>query len=124
MTNTSVAGTVTLTSAEQVLADKLSVLFSSKRYRRSKDLYDIWQIINNCSINEQSLVECLYVRGIYPLPASQAPFGEECYTKMEHAYNTLQIRDPDTEALTSKPPFSEAVASVGKFTASLMEAEV
>lgn len=122
--DTSVAGTVRLESVEQVLADKLTVLYSRKRFRRSKDLYDVWQIITSCSPNIDALVSCLLKRDLYPLPLDLAPFREECYLQMEHAYNTLQVRDPVTEQNINKPTFLEVVEVVGKFTSKLMEAEV
>lgn len=122
--NTSVAGDIKMTSVEQVLADKLSVLYSPRRFRRAKDLYDVWQIINSCTIDHEKLIACLRVRNVYPLPAALAPFCEQCYEQVEHAYNTLRILDPITEELSPKPDFSEIVSTVGKFTSKFTGAEV
>ncbi len=122
--DTSIAGRVHLESIEQVLADKLTVLYSRKRFRRSKDLFDIWQILSCCQVNISHLRELLKVRELLPLPLDKAPFNEEHYVQLEHAYNTLSIRDASTEELVEKPPFAEVVRVVGKFTMQFMEAEV
>lgn len=122
--DTEVAGRVQLESIEQVMADKLTVLYSRSRFRRSKDLFDVWQILQSCQLNEERLIACLSQRGIYPLPVALAPFREECYVQMEHAYSTLQIRDPLGGDSISKPSFEEVVQVVGKFTRRFMEVEV
>lgn len=122
--NTSVAGRVHLETIEQVLADKLTVLYSRKRFRRVKDLYDIWQIVSSCSIDVNRLAGLLKERDILPLPLDKAPFNEEHYLQLEHAYDKLQILDPNTEEPTDKPSFESVVATVGKFTIPFMEAEI
>lgn len=122
--DTGVAGRVHLETIEQVLADKLTVLYSRKRFRRAKDLYDIWQIISSCSIDTDRLAALLRARDILPLPLDKAPFNEEHYLQLEHAYDRLQILDPNTELPVGKPSFEEIVAVVGKFTIPFMEAEI
>lgn len=65
--NTSIVGTLTLTTIEQILTDKLSVLFSRTRFRRSKDLYDVWLILEHCFPDESKIRKLLSERGLYPL---------------------------------------------------------
>ena len=122
--DTSVAGKVRLETIEQVLADKLTVLYSRKRFRRAKDLYDIWQIVSNCNVDIQCLAELLKKRDILPLPLDKAPFNEEHYVQLKHAYDRFQLIDPATELTVSKPSFEKVATAVGKFTIPFMEGEI
>ncbi|WP_289743562.1 nucleotidyl transferase AbiEii/AbiGii toxin family protein [uncultured Duncaniella sp.] len=122
--DTEVAGTVRLSSVEQMLADKLTVLYSRKRFRRSKDLFDAWQIISTCQIDLEELGKCLAARNLLPLPVDKAPFNEAHYGELKHAYDRLVIRNETTQELMVKPDYDEIVSVVGKFTIPFMEAEV
>jgi len=113
-------GTIRISSVEQILSDKLAVLFSRKRFRRSKDLYDTWLILKTCSIKEERLIKCLQERSIYSLPVDKAPFREDCYLQIEHAYNKLLITDAKIELLMEKPSFEEVVKVVGNFVMKFM----
>lgn len=117
-------GVLQVSSIEQMLADKLNVLYSRKRFRRSKDLFDVWQIVSTVAVNTQRLCERLRERDILPLPLDKAPFNEEHIMEMKHAYDKLMIRDPFTELPISKPTYYEVVQVVGDFTKQFMEAEV
>lgn len=122
--DTTIAGELRLTTIEQVLADKMSVLYSRKRFRRSKDLFDIYTILKNCEVDMNKFISCLRKREVYPLPVDKAPFNESHYEQMEHAYNTLKIQDAFTEQVIEKPSFEEVVRVVGKFSAQFMEVEI
>lgn len=118
---TSVVGTVQLTTVEQIVTDKLTVAFSRSRFRRAKDVYDLWLIISNCNISASKVARLLYLREIYPLPVDKAPFSEDCYEQMKHAYEKFILKDPFAEGELQKPDFIEVVSVVSKFMTQFME---
>lgn len=118
--NTSVAGTLQLTSVEQIVCDKLSVLFTQSRFRRAKDLYDMWLILSNCNPDVKKVIELLRAKGAFPLPVDKAPFQDNCIKEMEHAYDKFILRDPVSEEALLKPAYSEVVSKVGAFMVKFM----
>lgn len=118
---TSVAGTVQLTTIEQIVTDKLTMTFSRSRFRRAKDVYDLWSIISNCDVSSSKVAQLLRLREIYPLPVDKAPFREDCYEQMKHAYEKFVLKDPFAEGELQKPDFTEVVTVVSKFMTQFME---
>lgn len=118
--DTTIAGTLRLTTIEQVVCDKLSVLFTRSCFRRAKDLYDMWLILSNCAPDVQKVAELLNARNAFPLPLERAPFRDDCIKEMEHAYDRFILKDPISEEPLSKPPYSEVVTKVGAFMTKFM----
>lgn len=121
LVETKLGGTLHLTTLEQVLCDKLSVLYSKSRFRRAKDLYDTWLILTTTEPNIDKLISLLYARDKYPLPLKEAPFREEYIIDMRHAYDKFVLLDAETGTPKDKPLFSEVVTVVGSFLVRFME---
>lgn len=94
--------------------------FSRSRFRRAKDLYDTWLIVNNCKPNLDMVSRILTAKGIYPLPLDKAPFRDDCILEMQHAYEKFRLIDPITEQEINKPDFFEIVKVVGNFLVKFM----
>lgn len=118
--DTELVGPIRLTTVEQILCDKLSVLFSRSRFRRAKDLYDTWLILENCNPDVNKIAELLQQREVFPLPVEKAPFRDDCIKEMEHAYERFKLKDPVTEEELEKPPYAEIVSRVGGFLVKFM----
>lgn len=116
-------GRVRISSVEQIIADKCASLFSRKRFRRAKDLYDLWLIVFNCTWDNEKLRKCLESRDIYPLPIALNPYREECISEMKKAYEKLLVRDPVSEEQMDKPDFATVVKYTSRFMTKFMEAE-
>lgn len=118
--DTSIAGQLRLTTIEQIVCDKLSVCFTRSRFRRAKDLYDLWLILQSCTPNVAKVRELLAQREAYPLPVEKAPFRDDCIVQMEHAYNKFILRDPYSETEQDKPDFKEVVRATSGFMSKFM----
>lgn len=119
--DTAIAGPLCLTTTEQVLCDKLRVLYSRLRFRRAKDLYDVWLILNHGSYNVHVLREMLITCGVYPLPVAECPFRDDYIRDMQHAYEKFRLIDAVTEEEVAKPDFFTVVEVVGGFLVQFME---
>lgn len=107
-------GPVVASSAEQMLSDKLAVLFSRKRFRRIKDLLDAYTICNLPSIDLEKVKTLLTRRGIWPLPADEFPFRPDRTAELAHAYEKFRLRAPNS-TLVDKPEFDKVVTEVCNF---------
>ena len=87
---------------ENIVADKLRALLSHARYRRAKDLYDLYIILLNSDINTQAVQELLEPH----MSTLQICFDEESLEKMFHAYDKLTLFGIETEYIT-KPEFAK-----------------
>ena len=103
---------ISVFSLERMMADKLSVLFSDTRYRRAKDLYDVYQILSTCNLNGDTLRYCIQARNI---DFSNSPFTEANLKKLEHAYNKLNIKEYNTLNILTKPLFTDILEKLGRF---------
>lgn len=117
-------GNISITTVEQMLCDKLSALFSDRRLRRIKDLYDAWHILTTCQVDAQQLIFCLNQRNLFPLPSVDAPFTDDHIVRVEAAYNTLSVVDVGNERAKELPKFSNVIEVVGGFYITLTDAEV
>lgn len=117
-------GHITITTVEQMLCDKLSAMFSDRRQRRVKDLFDAWHLLTTCEVDKEKLIICLDKRGLYPLKSEDAPFTDSRLDVMESSYNTLRIYSKRTDELISIPDFWEIVRVVGNFYSDFTDAEV
>lgn len=117
-------GRVSITTVEQMLCDKLSALFSDRRQRRIKDLFDAWHILTTCSVDVNELILCLDQRGLYPLKSEDGPFTYSHIMTVEDAYGRLVVYDVGAERERKIPMFSDIVEVVGSFCARLSDSEV
>lgn len=67
-------GTVNVSCVEQMLCDKVSAIYSDRKFRRIKDLFDAWHILTTCEIDDAIFIECLTRAGIAPSTFKQWTF--------------------------------------------------
>lgn len=86
---------------ERSLADKVSVLCSPKRFRRVKDLYDVYMITSMFDIDGTAFAECKLHRNI---DYTKEPTSEETIVQLKYAYDKL-ILNRDSSFIIEKPDF-------------------
>ena len=91
-------------SVERMLSDKISAIYSRKRFRRSKDLYDVLILYNNFDINYTLLADCIDKRGT--IDWANNPFREEVLVEYAKAYDKLVIGNP---LVIEKPSFRDCI---------------
>ena len=94
----------------ECIPDKLSVLCSRKRFRRAKDLYDIYVQTLYFNIDYMKLQEALEKR---ETTWNLFPSDDVVLEQLRHAYETLVISDTDSERV--KPPFKEVMERISIF---------
>ena len=79
---------ITTFSYERMLSDKITATLSRRRFRRTKDLYDIYIIMSKSDIDINILRDCLSKRD----PEwNNLPFSDIVLREYKKAYNALQI---------------------------------
>ncbi len=99
-------GEVFAFSIERSIADKIAVLCSRKRFRRVKDLYDIYMMIRHFNVEGKLLCECLELRQV---EWNEYPDDEETLTQLAFAYHKLNIYRGDSMISMMKPEFEEVM---------------
>ena len=97
---------------ERMLSDKLSAIYSPKRFRRTKDLYDFYIITSNFDIDMEKLKEYIVLRNTIKWGAD--PFREEVLVQYAIAYDKLNLIGTDGYEL-SKPRFDDVIAQLSTF---------
>lgn len=95
-------------TVERMLSDKLSAIYSKKRFRRAKDLYDVFIITNSCNINPDTLKEFIKRRGI---DWDASPFRDNVLVEYSKAYAKLAIKS-HIGASIEKPSFDECIIAL------------
>lgn len=91
-------------STERMLSDKISAIFSRRRFRRPKDLYDFYILTNCFNVSMRSLLNEVNIRNTIDWQAT--PFRDEVKVQYKKAYDSLVITDPrNTDRNDSKPEF-------------------
>lgn len=101
-------------TVERMLADKISTTFTPKRFRRTKDLYDIYVLTNKFKVNLQLLTSCIKER-TGELDMRKNPFMEEVLVQYAHAWNKLVIASPDPQKIIKKPEFKTVIDVYSQF---------
>ncbi len=104
---------------ERMLADKFSAMFTRKRFRRVKDLYDFYVITNNFDVNISSLSDMISKRG--ELDYGLSPVRDEIMDGYRHAYDTLNLNvnaDANRD-LVEKPSFDTVIHRLRIFVSRL-----
>ena len=97
---------------ERMLADKLSAIYSPKRFRRAKDLYDVYILKQSTpNINYKVLLEFINKRGI---TWEKTPFQEKAIVEYKRAYDKLKIENISTHVIVDKPSFEECIYTLQK----------
>ncbi len=100
-------------SVQRMLSDKISAIYSRKRFRRPKDLYDFVVITNCFDVKMCDLREQVNIRNTIDWTAS--PMRNEVAIQYKKAYDSLTVIHPLTGSEVSKPEFSEALGRVAEF---------
>lgn len=91
---------------ERILSDKLSVVYSPKRFRRAKDLYDVYIISTSCDVDTKEISKMLVKRGI---DWTKTPFNETVMVEYRKAYDKLKVVNQlGTEI--NKPDFNMCIS--------------
>ena len=91
---------------ERMLADKISTIYSLKRFRRIKDIYDVYILTNNFDVDFKKLAD--YISKRNTIDWNENPFDIIVLTEYGKAYNTLNIKSTKGFNI-NKPAFSVVV---------------
>ena len=91
---------------ERMLTDKISAVYSRKRFRRPKDIYDIYILLRNFDIDMNKLRGYVEKRGTIEWDSD--PFREDVYRELGKAYNSLNIVSISGEHIF-KPDFDKVM---------------
>lgn len=102
---------------ERMLADKISAILSRKRFRRVKDIYDVYCITNTFDLDYKLLKELTDLRmegqeGNW----ENIPFNEMVLVQYAHAWDKLKLVEMITDEPMKKPAFDEVIARFYKLT--------
>lgn len=100
-------GEVNAFSVERMLADKIVAILSRKRFRRPKDIYDLYCITNCCDF-EAKLVNEYILRRTDGVGAewNNIPFNSDVSREYEKAYNKLTLQSIIKEHDLKRPDFN------------------
>lgn len=94
-------------SIERMLADKLIAITTRKRFRRTKDLYDLYAITNFFDVDYTTLAEYVEIRG--GAEWQNIPFNEDVLVQYKHAWDKLDLRSSVDAGSLEKPVFEDAI---------------
>lgn len=97
---------------ERMLSDKISAVYSRKRFRRTKDIYDFYILTNNFDVSLPKLKEYIIKRGLIDWNAD--PFREEVVTQYAKAYDKLTVATCDGRIIT-KPELDKILLRLRDF---------
>ena len=101
-------------SVERMLSDKISAIYSRRRFRRPKDLYDFYILTNCFDVNMADLMNEVNIRDTIDWDAS--PHRIEVVTEYAKAYNSLVVHHPQNiDVDVAKPEFKDALKRVADF---------
>lgn len=93
-------------SYERVLADKLSVAFSIKNARRSKDFYDLYLILTTCELDYTLFMRLFYESSLAMHPewvALYSPYNADRLMGLEKSWNKLILTNAVNREVLAKP---------------------
>lgn len=97
---------------ERMLSDKISAIYSRKRFRRTKDIYDFYILTNNFDVSLPKLKEYIINRGLIDWNAD--PFREEVVTQYAKAYDKLTVATCDGRII-NKPELDKILLRLRDF---------
>lgn len=94
-------------SIERMLADKVSAILSRKRFRRAKDLYDLYILLGLFDVSYLEFTQCVSRRN----PEwENIPFSDTILGEYEKAWNKLVLRSAaDKDIVLNKPDFFQTI---------------
>lgn len=95
---------------ERMLADKITAILSRKRFRRPKDIYDLY-CISNCFDFNTSLINEFILKRTQGAGAdwNNFPFKEEIIVEYKKAYDKLILTSMYKNVSLNKPDFYEVM---------------
>lgn len=97
---------------ERMLSDKISAIYSKKRFRRTKDIYDFYILTNNFDVDISKLRNYIERRGT--IEWDRDPFREEVLTEYGKAYDKLKVMTHNG-LLVNKPDFNKVILRLRDF---------
>lgn len=97
---------------ERMLCDKISAIYSRKRFRRTKDIYDFYILTNNFDVDLSKLRWYIKLRGLIDWNAD--PFREDVLVEYAKAYDKLRVQTTDG-ILINKPEFNRIILRLRDF---------
>ena len=96
---------------ERMLADKITAILSAKRFRRPKDLYDLYCITNCLDFDAEVVNKYILLRtnGV-GAEWDNFPFDEDTVIKYSETYNNLVIRSIRKDVELERPAFKDVFA--------------
>lgn len=91
---------------ERMLSDKISAVYSRKRFRRTKDLYDFYILTSNFDVDLNVLRSYIDKRGLVDWNAD--PFREDVMKQYAYAYDKLVVKSISGVELI-KPEFVQII---------------
>lgn len=108
-------GEVRAFEVERMLADKIAATLSRKRFRRSKDIYDIFCITNCFDADLNKIRHYLDIRNSdVAVNWENFPFNENIINELEKAYDKLILESIYSDTVLEKPKYSNVL---GRFNA-------
>lgn len=98
---------------ERMLSDKIIAILSRKRFRRTKDLYDLYAIVNAFCVDYEKLKRYIELRG--GAEWNNFPFSEEVLVQYRKAWDKLELRPNKVSKQLDKPSFDEVLLQFTKF---------
>ena len=97
---------------ERMLADKFSAIYSRKRFRRSKDLYDFYIITDSFDVDLEKLNN--YISKRCELDINNSPLQEIILVEYKKAYDKLKVEFNNITGFT-KPEFNKIIERLQLF---------
>ena len=108
-------GEVSAFEVERMLADKIAATLSRKRFRRTKDIYDIFCITNCFDADLNKIRNYLEIRNAdVTVEWENFPFSETVINELGKAYGRLVLEAIYSNTILEKPEFSSIL---GRFNA-------
>lgn len=107
-------------SIERMLSDKIMAILSRKRFRRTKDIYDLWAITNQFDFDAKLVLEFINKRG--DAEWQNIPFSDIILVEYEKAWEKLVLQTPDGYDL-EKPEFPEVLHRFNSIAFTLKEGQ-
>lgn len=97
-------------SPERMVIDKVLAILSPKRFRRTKDLYDLYAITNVFNLDVSVLYQCIALRTNYDTTVwDHIPFSEDIILQYSKAWDKLKLTPYNDDLALEKPDFLEVL---------------
>ena len=95
---------------ERMLADKITAILSRKRFRRPKDIYDLYCISECVTFDTRKIAHYIQRRTLgIGADWQNFPFNDAVLTEYEKAYNKLIVTSIYKDTTIEKPGFLEVI---------------